>query len=125
LFALNPDVGGFRLAPGAHASIPLEIMSEARGQVGVETFAMISPRYNGSRRTLPRWRFAMRCRFLFFMSLRYPRFERMRQFERYGVQVLERDGVVHAPPGLVQSKSLRGNRDARGLAITRCLPSEP
>ena len=44
LLGLHPDVGGFRLAPGAHASLPLDIMSEAEGQVGAETFAAVSPR---------------------------------------------------------------------------------
>jgi len=28
LLALHPDAGGFRLAPGAHAALPLDIMSE-------------------------------------------------------------------------------------------------
>jgi hypothetical protein len=59
LLALHPSVGGFRLAPGAHASIPLDIMSEAEGQVGAETFAVVSPRNKASSwRTLPRWRCA-------------------------------------------------------------------
>src|SRR6266849_990828 len=39
LLSLHPDVGGFRLAPGAQASIPLDIMSEVEGQVGAEAFA--------------------------------------------------------------------------------------
>jgi hypothetical protein len=40
----HPDVGGFRLAPGAYASLPLDIISEAEGQVGAETFAAVSLR---------------------------------------------------------------------------------
>ncbi len=34
LLILHPDAGGFRLAPGAHASLPLDIMSEVNGWVG-------------------------------------------------------------------------------------------
>ena len=53
LLALHPDVGGFRLAPGAHASIPLDIMSEAEGQVGAETFAAVTPRSRAEDNTNP------------------------------------------------------------------------
>jgi hypothetical protein len=31
LLELHPDVEGYQLAPGAHASIPLDIMSELKG----------------------------------------------------------------------------------------------
>lgn len=37
LLVLHPDAGGFRLAPGAEASQPLDIMSEKEGFVGAET----------------------------------------------------------------------------------------
>lgn len=89
LLALHPDVGGFRLAPGAHASIPLDIMSEADGQVGAETFAAVSPRNNG-KLAADLAKMALRqeiYRYVFFMSPRYPKAERLPQFERYGVQV--------------------------------------
>src|SRR5690606_38356330 len=33
LLELHPDVGGFHLAPGAHASLELDIMSDAPGMV--------------------------------------------------------------------------------------------
>jgi hypothetical protein len=89
LLTLHPDVGGFRLAPGAHASIPLDIMSEAEGKVGAETFAAVSPRNNG-KLTKDLTKMALRCelhRYVFFMSPRYPTAERLPQFERDGVQV--------------------------------------
>jgi hypothetical protein len=37
LLSLPPNVGGLRLAPGAHASLELDIMSEQPGAVGAET----------------------------------------------------------------------------------------
>jgi hypothetical protein len=89
LLALHPDVGGFRLAPGAHASIPLDIMSEAEGQVGAETFAAVSPRNNGKLAT-DLAKMAMRRelhRYVFFMSPQYPQAERLPQLECDGVQV--------------------------------------
>lgn len=42
----HPDAGGFRLAPGAHASQQLDIMSIEAGLVGAETFAAVSPKNN-------------------------------------------------------------------------------
>jgi len=89
LLALHPDVGGFRLAPGAHASIPLDIMSEAEGQVGAETFAAVDPRNNGKLEAdlAKMARRPENHRYVFFMSPRYPKAERLPQFERDGVQV--------------------------------------
>ncbi len=46
LLALHPEAGGFRLAPGADASLPLDIMSVVDGLVGAETFAAVHPRNN-------------------------------------------------------------------------------
>ena len=46
LLLLHPEAGGFRLAPGAHASQPLDIMSEVNGLVGAETFAAVHPNNN-------------------------------------------------------------------------------
>jgi hypothetical protein len=69
LLDLHPDVGGFRLAPGAHASLALDIMSEAEGQVGALT---LRPELH---------------RDVFFMSPEYPTAQRLPKFERDGVQV--------------------------------------
>ncbi len=46
LLELHPEANGYRLAPGAHASQALDIMSEADGLVGAETFAAVHPRNN-------------------------------------------------------------------------------
>lgn len=89
LLNLHPDVGGFRLAPGAHASIPLDIMSETDGQVGAETFAAVKLR-NNSKLQGDLAKMALRSethRYVFFMSPEYPKAERLPQLERNGVQV--------------------------------------
>jgi hypothetical protein len=89
LLVLHPDVGGFRLTPGAHASLPLDIMSEAEGKVGAETFAAVSPRNNGKLAT-DLAKMAQRpetYRYVFFMSPRHLKAERLSQYERDGVQV--------------------------------------
>ncbi|MBB4183914.1 hypothetical protein GGE07_000527 [Sinorhizobium terangae] len=52
LFALHPEAGGYHLAPGAHASQPLDIMSEVEGLVGAETFAAVTPRNNHCQRLI-------------------------------------------------------------------------
>lgn len=89
LLELHPDVGGMRLAPGAHASLDLDVMSETAGQVGAETFAAVSPRNNGKLKAdldkLARRR--ERHRYVFFMSPLFPGNERRPQFERDGVEV--------------------------------------
>lgn len=41
LLEMHPEAGGYVLAPGAHAAIELDIMSEAPGLVGAETFAAV------------------------------------------------------------------------------------
>jgi hypothetical protein len=89
LLALHP-AEGFRLAPGAHAPLPLDIMSEREGMVGAETFAAVDPRNNGKLAKdlakLERYP-AIRHRYVFFMSPDYPRDERQTQFERPGIEV--------------------------------------
>ena len=47
LLRLHPDVGGFHLAPGAHASRALDVMSDVENAVGAETCAVVDPRNNG------------------------------------------------------------------------------
>src|SRR5271156_7229809 len=46
LLELHPEAGGFKVAPGAHMALPLDIMSEEPGLVGAETFAAVHPRNN-------------------------------------------------------------------------------
>jgi hypothetical protein len=89
LLLLHPEAGGFHLAPGAHASLPLDIMSEVGGLVGAETFAAVDPGNNG-KMDADLVKLAGRPeihRYVFFMSPAYPGNERRLQFERNGVQV--------------------------------------
>ncbi|WIY70627.1 hypothetical protein KB221_06285 [Aquidulcibacter paucihalophilus] len=46
LLGLHPEAGGYRVAPGAHMSLPLDIMSITPGLVGAETFAATHPASN-------------------------------------------------------------------------------
>jgi hypothetical protein len=89
LLELHPDVGGYQLAPGAHASIPLDIMSEVEGVVGAETFAAVDPR-NNCKLDADLDKMAARpeqFRYVFFMSPRFSGSRRLMQFERDSVQV--------------------------------------
>jgi hypothetical protein len=89
LLELHPEANGYRLAPGAHASQALDIMSEADGLVGAETFAAVHPRNNDKLNNDFR-KMAARTelnRYIFFMSPKFPGSARLTQFERDGVQV--------------------------------------
>ena len=89
LLALHPEAGGFRLAPGADACLPLDIMSEREGLVGAVTFAAVSPRNNGKlEKDLDKLQGrSEKHRYVFFMSPQFPGNERRPQFERNGIQV--------------------------------------
>ncbi len=93
LLVLHPTVGGLHLAPGAHASLELDIMSDAPGIVGAETFAAVDPRNN--RKLLKDLeKMAARkevYRYVFFMSPLYPSASRQPALERDGVQVWSLD----------------------------------
>jgi hypothetical protein len=89
LLKLHPDAGGFRLAPGAHACLALDIMSEVEGLVGAETFAAVTPGNNGKLEG-DLCKLAARPekhRYVFFMSPGYPGNKRQQQLERDDVQV--------------------------------------
>lgn len=88
LLLLHPDAGGFRLAPGAHFSQPLDIMSEIAGLVGAETFAAVHPRNNGKLDAdlTKMAEQTERYRYVFFMSPAYPGNERRPSLERSGVE---------------------------------------
>lgn len=89
LLKLHPNVGGFRLAPGAHASLELDIMSVEPGEVGAETFAAVTPRNNG-KLAADLAKLAgrpERHRYVFFMSPLFPGNTRWPQFEKDGVEV--------------------------------------
>lgn len=89
LLHLHPNVGGFGLAPGAHAALELDIMSVEPGRVGAETFAAVTPRNNG-KLAADLTKLANRpekYRYVFFMSPQFPGNERRPQFERDGIEV--------------------------------------
>jgi hypothetical protein len=89
LLELHPEAGGFRLAPGAHASLELDIMSVESGLVGAETFAAVHPRNNGKLRAdLAKLAARQeRYRYVFFLSPIFPRTERQTLLEMPGVEV--------------------------------------
>lgn len=93
LLDLHPEAGGFHLAPGAHASLPLDIMSVDPGLVGAETFAAVHPRNNNKLRDdLDKLAArSERHRYVFFMSPHLPRGARQPALERDGVQVWSLD----------------------------------
>ena len=89
LLTLHPEAGGFRLAPGAHASQPLDIMSEVDGLVGAETFAAVHPN-NNAKMANDLDKLAGRpepYRYVFFMSPAYACNARQPGFEKNGIQV--------------------------------------
>lgn len=89
LLEMHPDAGGFVLAPGAHAAIDLDIMSEAPGLVAAETFAAVDPK-NNDKLKHDLQKLAARneqYRYIFFMSPRFPGSKRLPQFEQDGIQV--------------------------------------
>ncbi|SMQ85918.1 hypothetical protein SAMN06295905_3213 [Devosia lucknowensis] len=93
LLELHPDAGGFHLAPGAHASLELDIMSAVPGLVGAETFAAVDPRNNGKLH-LDLAKMAGRSethRYVFFLSPLYATAGRQAKLERDGVQVWSLD----------------------------------
>ena len=85
----HPEAGGFVLAPGAHMSRPLDIMSVEPGLAGAETFAAISPTNNrklaGDLTKLAGR--PERHRYVFFASPRFPGTVRQPQLEREGIEV--------------------------------------
>ncbi len=85
----HPEAGGFRLAPGAHASQELDVMSVAPGLVGAETFAAVCPT-NNRKLAKDLAKLASRPeehRYVFFLSPRHRGTARLPRLERAGVQV--------------------------------------
>jgi len=89
LIELHPDSGGFKIAPGAHAAQPLDVMSQVDGLVGAETFAAVDPR-NNRKLAKDLLKLANRTeahRYVFFASPLFPGTTRRPPLERHGVQV--------------------------------------
>lgn len=89
LLIQHPDAGGFRLAPGAHAAQPLDVMSLADGLVGAETFAAVHPDNNQklARDLNKMGGRGETYRYVFFISPGFSGTGRQPQLERDGVQV--------------------------------------
>jgi hypothetical protein len=89
LLEWHPEVGPLLLAPGAHASQPLDIMSEIPNLIGAETFAATTPESNAKiARDLKKM--ASRpenFRYIFFMSPRHREHSRIEKYCRDGVIV--------------------------------------
>ncbi len=89
LFELHPEVGHYRVAPGAHMSLELDIMSAEPSLIGAETFAAVDP---GNNRKLNKDLAKMaerseRHRYIFFASPKFPGTHRLPKLERSGTQV--------------------------------------
>ena len=88
LLQLHPNER-FQLAPGAHASLDLDIMSETIGLVGAEVFAAVDPR-NNRKLEKDRAKLAGRTeqhRYIFFMSPGFPGTQRLVELEKCEIQV--------------------------------------
>jgi hypothetical protein len=89
----HPDAGGFRLAPGANAALPLDIMSVVPDLVGAETFAAVHPKNNrklaGDLQKLKM--FPHRFRYAFFFAPGFPhgRVEHLEREEGIEVHCVE------------------------------------
>lgn len=89
LLERHPQAGGFKVAPGAHMSLALDIMSLEDGEVGAETFAAVHPRNNGKLAgdLAKMGGRPERHRYVFFCSPAFPGYQRLSQFEANGVEV--------------------------------------
>ncbi len=89
LFDLHPEEPGYVIAPGAHMSHLLDIMSINEGQVGAETFAAVNPRNNNKlKKDLMKLATRTeRIRYVFFTSPLYPEKARRIELETNGIQV--------------------------------------
>jgi hypothetical protein len=89
LLEWHPTAGALLLAPGAHASQPLDIMSEMPGLIGAETFAATTPESNTKiGRDLRKMSLRPEShRYIFFMSPAYPQQQRVDRYCRNGVMV--------------------------------------
>lgn len=89
LLELHPEATGFYLAPGAHASQPLDVMSAEPGLIGAETFAAVRPE-NNRKLAKDLEKMAARPevhRYVFFMSPKHRGTQRLTALERGSVQV--------------------------------------
>ena len=90
LLRWHPEAGGLTVAPGAHMSLPLDIMSVEKNVVGAETFAAVHPRNNGKlQRDLAKLAAypSVRHRYVFFSSPSFPGLQHRRELDAGSVEV--------------------------------------
>ena len=89
LLERHPEAEGFLLAPGAHMSMPLDIMSIVPGIVGAETFAAVDPRNNRklAKDLAKLSQHSEEHRYVFFASPLYQGLRRWERLEQPGIQV--------------------------------------
>jgi hypothetical protein len=89
LLEWHANAGALLLAPGAHASQALDIMSETPGLIGAETFAATTPESNakmaGDLRKLSTR--PETYRYIFFLAPAFPASERVERYCRQGIIV--------------------------------------
>ncbi len=98
LLERHPGCGGFRLAPGAHAALALDIMS-TDCLVGAETFAAVNPKNNGKLAAdLAKLALhsAVPHRYVFFISPLFPSTQRQPELEIDDIEVWS----IDMPPRL-------------------------
>ena len=115
----HPASGAMLLAPGAHFSQPLDIMSED-GKVGAEVFATVDPA-NNRKLKLDRAKLIGKTRddlklYIFFMSPRNPATDRLAD-KGDGVEVWS----LEKPPWLtVLASQIQPHGAGSGSGLSRC-----
>jgi hypothetical protein len=101
LLEMHPEAGGYVLAPGAHAAIELDIMSEALGLVGAEAFAAVDPK-NNNKLELDLQKLAARTEHHRYLILYVAAIPRLQEAPAMGAQrysgVVRRCVAVPHPP---------------------------
>jgi hypothetical protein len=91
LLELHLVSGGYKLAPGAQASLPLDILSVNPGLVGAEVFASVDPDNMGKLKKevakMAKLRKEYRYRYVFFLSPKFPCFQQHPKHENGGAQI--------------------------------------
>ncbi|MCW5673401.1 MAG: hypothetical protein KIT15_02380 [Xanthobacteraceae bacterium] len=89
LFDRHPEAGGFKLAPGAHAAQPLDVMSIVPDLVGAETFAATHPESNRKIfNDLAKLKLAKcKFRYAFFYSPNFPTGNVKKYEKDHGIEV--------------------------------------
>lgn len=89
LLDMHPEAKGYRIAPGAHKALALDVMSVEPGLVGAETFAAVTPRNNNklSGDLTKLAGMSELHRYVFLMCPQFTKPGRVTSLERDGIQV--------------------------------------